>query len=189
MNTLDKILKYASLVILVIQNAGQVLIVRYATTRSGDKFLKTVAVMFQEIVKLIGAFILLSISYKSVFKSIKDLKYYFFTNIFDTIKVGVPAIVYTIQNFLLYVAIENLETATFMVSYQMKILTTAAFTVLMLKRKLSLFQWVSLVILIAGVALVQLVSFVFLSPILLRKDLFTRMLNKIKINWRVRLML
>jgi Ca2+/Na+ antiporter len=40
----------------------------------------------------------------------------------------------------------------------MKILTTAGFTVLMLDRKLSVFQWLSLVVLIAGVALVQIVS-------------------------------
>lgn len=39
----------------------------------------------------------------------------------------------------------------------MKILTTALFTVVMLKRKLSIWQWVSLLILIAGVAIVQYV--------------------------------
>ena len=131
---------------------------RYATTRK-EKFFKTVAVFFAEIVKLIASFILLNFSNKSFIKTVKDIKYYFFTNLLDTVKVGVPAFIYTIQNFLLYVAAENLETGTYMVTYQIKILTTAAFTVLMLKRKLSIPQWVSLVVLIAGVCLVQFVSF------------------------------
>jgi UDP-sugar transporter A1/2/3 len=74
----------------------------------------------------------------------------------DTLKVGVPAFIYTIQNFLLYVAIENLDAGTYMVTYQMKILTTAMFTVLMLKRKISIPQWLSLVVLCAGVAVVQI---------------------------------
>lgn len=44
------------------------------------------------------------------------------------------------------------------VTYQLKILTTALFSVLMLGRKLSGLQWSSLVILFVGVALVQLQS-------------------------------
>ena len=155
---LGKILKYTSLIILVLQNAGLVLIMKYATTRPQDKFLKTVVVFSAEVIKLIASFIFLIFSNNSIMKTLKDLKYHFFIDWLDTIKVGIPAFIYTIQNFLLYVAVENLETGTYMVTYQIKILTTAAFTVLMLKRKLSIPQWISLVVLITGVALVQLVS-------------------------------
>ena len=43
-----------------------------------------------------------------------------------------------------------------MVRYQLKILTTAVFAVIMLNKKLIKLQWFSLVVLVAGVAMVQL---------------------------------
>ncbi|KAI1726455.1 nucleotide-sugar transporter domain-containing protein [Ditylenchus destructor] len=148
-------LKYVSLVVLVLQNAGQVLLMRYATTRPQPQFIKTVAVLFNEVVKLIAALILFTIEEKSVKKTLIGLRQHFIYDICDTLKVGVPAFIYTIQNFLLYVAIEHLDAGTYMVTYQLKILTTALFTVIMLRRRLSVPQWVSLVILVAGVAIVQ----------------------------------
>lgn len=53
-------------------------------------------------------------------------------------------------------AATNLDAATFQVTYQFKILTTAFFTVLMLNRKLSNTKWTALAILTAGIALVVL---------------------------------
>lgn len=76
----------------------------------------------------------------------------------DTLKLGVPAFVYTVQNFLFLAAMEHLEASTFSVLDQLKILTTALFTVLIMRRRLSLAQWASLVILLAGVIIVQYVS-------------------------------
>ena len=68
----------------------------------------------------------------------------------------VPSAVYLIQNNLLYVAASNLDVATYQITYQLKILTTAMFAVTMLNKKLISTQWLSLFILIAGVAMVQL---------------------------------
>lgn len=53
-------------------------------------------------------------------------------------------------------AASNLDVATFQVSYQMKILTTALFSVILLHRRLSLVKWLSLFFLAVGVAIVQL---------------------------------
>ena len=74
----------------------------------------------------------------------------------DTLKVAVPAIVYYVQNNLIYLAATHLDAATTQVTYQLKILTTALFSVFLLKKKLVLYQWLALLLLFLGVACVQL---------------------------------
>uniref|UniRef100_A0A8C2SML9 Solute carrier family 35 member A2 n=1 Tax=Coturnix japonica TaxID=93934 RepID=A0A8C2SML9_COTJA len=61
----------------------------------------------------------------------------------DALRLAVPSLIYTLQNNLQYV------------TYQLKILTTALFSVLLLGTSLSRLQWFSLALLFAGVALVQ----------------------------------
>ena len=48
-----------------------------------------------------------------------------------------------------------LHCLTYKVSYQLKILTTALFSVMLLGKQLSRVQWVSLLVLFGGVSLVQ----------------------------------
>ncbi|MCJ1274834.1 hypothetical protein MMC21_002632 [Puttea exsequens] len=74
----------------------------------------------------------------------------------DSWKLAIPASLYVLQNSLQYIAISNLDSATFQVTYQFKILPTAIFSVLLLKRSLSVRQWVSLALLMVGVAVVQI---------------------------------
>lgn len=74
----------------------------------------------------------------------------------DCWKLSIPALLYVVQNSLQFVAIGNLPVATFQVTYQMKILTTAAFSVLLLRRRLTSTKWVSLFFLATGVAIVQI---------------------------------
>ena len=73
----------------------------------------------------------------------------------ETLKLLIPAGLYTLQNNLLYVALSNLDAATYQVTYQLKILTTALFSVLMLSKKIDSLKWMSLIILTVGVSLVQ----------------------------------
>ncbi|KAJ1678625.1 hypothetical protein EV182_003667, partial [Spiromyces aspiralis] len=73
----------------------------------------------------------------------------------DAWKSAIPALLYTVQNNLQYIAAGNLDAATFQVTYQLKILATALCAVVMLKAALRTRQWVSLFLLTLGVALVQ----------------------------------
>ncbi|KAI4950056.1 hypothetical protein J4E91_004712 [Alternaria rosae] len=85
-----------------------------------------------------------------------------FTN--ESWKLAIPAVLYTIQNSLQYIAVSNLDAATFQVTYQLKILTTAIFSVLMLGRTLSARKWLSLLLLIIGVSIIQVPQATAPSP-------------------------
>jgi UDP-sugar transporter A1/2/3 len=74
----------------------------------------------------------------------------------DCYTLAVPAILYVIQNNLQYVAASNLDVATFQVTYQMKILTTAFFSVFILRKRLSRGKWFALILLAVGVGIVQI---------------------------------
>lgn len=76
----------------------------------------------------------------------------------DSWKMAIPAMLYTLQNSLQYVGVSNLDAATFQVTYQLKILTTALFSVTMLGRSLSVRKWSALVLLMVGVAIVLIPS-------------------------------
>ncbi|PAV68533.1 hypothetical protein WR25_02981 [Diploscapter pachys] len=151
----DVIIKYTSLVVLVLQNTSLVLFMKFAMSGNRAKFLKTITVFFGEVFKFVASIILVMLEEKSVFKGFYVIYDQFVNHYKDALKVLIPAGVYTVQNFLLYVAVGHLPSATFMVTYQLKILTTAIFTRLVLKRRLSNVQWLSLVALFAGIVMVQ----------------------------------
>lgn len=79
-----------------------------------------------------------------------------FTNLFDTAKLAVPALLYTLQNNMIYVALANLEATTFQVGYQSKVITTAVLSVWMLNRSLSWSKWTALFLLTGGIIATQL---------------------------------
>merc|ERR1719367_528657 len=120
-------------------------------------FFEGTAVLMSEIVKLLTCMFLV---YRSPEEGAGNIKKFtdilhktIIQNKMDTLKVCIPSFIYLVQNNLLYVAAEHLDVATYQITYQLKILTTAVFAVLILKRSLIKTQWVSLV---AGVVLVQL---------------------------------
>ncbi|XP_014676627.1 PREDICTED: UDP-galactose translocator-like isoform X2 [Priapulus caudatus] len=138
------------------QNAVLILILRYARTQPGDMYLATSAVVVCEVLKLAACLAILLVQQRGVRPWLRLLHTHVVADPVDTVKVAVPSFIYTLQNNLLYVAISNLDAATYQVSYQLKILTTALCSVFMLKRSLSGVQWLALVILFIGVSIVQL---------------------------------
>ncbi|XP_059469488.1 UDP-N-acetylglucosamine transporter isoform X2 [Neocloeon triangulifer] len=151
-----KWLGYVSLMVLTLQNATLGISMSYARRREGDMFLSSSAVLSAEVVKLITCLILVFKEEKTYDRWKHSLHKTIILNPIDTLKVCVPSLIYIVQNNLLYVSATHLDVGTYQVTYQLKILTTAFFAVLILHRSLSRIQWSSLLVLIAGVVLVQL---------------------------------
>ncbi|XP_028307991.1 UDP-galactose translocator-like isoform X1 [Gouania willdenowi] len=150
-------LKYVSLAVLVVQNASLILSIRYVRTLPGDRFFSTSAVVMAEVLKVLTCVIILLVQRRlSVWSTCSHLIDSVVLQYKETLKLCVPSLIYTLQNNLQYIAISNLPAATFQVTYQLKILTTALFSVMMLRKTLSKVQWVSLLLLFLGVGIVQL---------------------------------
>lgn len=153
-------LKWVALTILVIQNSSLVLVMRYSKTVASSNYITSTAVVTSEIFKLVASLILYYMERRHQTTSLTAFSKDVIANVFNAEskwkEMTVPAILYFIQNNLQYVAVGNLDAATFQVTYQMKILTTAMFSVLMLKKVLSTQKWLSLLLLTIGIGIVQI---------------------------------
>lgn len=109
-----------------------------------------------EMVKFVTCFVVIAHQKGSLTVLAKSLQEEIFNNPLEVLKLSVPSFLYTVQNNLLYYALTHLDAATFQVGYQVKILTTAVFSVFMLGKRITANQWISLVVLLAGVSLAQL---------------------------------
>lgn len=154
-------LKLISLVVLIVQTTALVLTLRYSQTQKseGPRYLSSTAVVCAEIIKLITCiFVIYRNNGYRVSGMLAELNREVFASPqtrADSLKVAVPAIMYVIQNNLLFFALKKLDAATYQVTYQLKILTTAFFSVTMLGKSLHRYNWLALILLTGGVALVQ----------------------------------
>ena len=148
----------ASLVTLAVQNAALSIVMHYSrvSTPPPQLYSPASAVLLNEILKgsISFAIALWRVSKSDVRRPFNQLIRELFSP--DCWKLSIPAVLYVVQNSLQFVAISNLPVATFQVTYQMKILTTAGFSVLLLRRRLTSTKWVSLFFLATGVAIVQI---------------------------------
>ncbi|KAF7337913.1 UDP-galactose transporter [Mycena venus] len=170
-------LKYVSLVTLAVQNAALSIVMHYSrvSTPPALSYSPASAVLLNELLKG-GISFLIALARvpqvaerpwhrMSFWTIVRELPYPWTSPFWwlcgevlspDCWKLSIPAILYVVQNSLQFVAISNLPVASFQVTYQMKILTTAAFSVALLRRKLSPIKWLSLFFLAIGVGIVQI---------------------------------
>lgn len=151
-----KLIKYLALLMLVAQMVGLVLLMRYTrTSRAPDQplYLASSAVFVMECMKFFLCSSVIAIQSKSGL--LEEFKEHVWNSPMEMVKLCVPSLLYTVQNNLLYLALTNLDASTYQVLYQLKILTTALFSALLLQRKFSLKKWFALIILTVGVAIVQ----------------------------------
>ncbi|KAF1936967.1 nucleotide-sugar transporter [Clathrospora elynae] len=148
---------------LTFQNSALILIMHYSRVMpliGGQRYHTSTSVFLNEVIKLAISLSMALYEMSTTLPSnttiatlFRTLTTAMFTN--ESWKLAIPAVLYTIQNTLQYVAVSNLDAATFQVTYQLKILTTAIFSVVMLRRVLSPRQWLSLLLLVVGVSIIQ----------------------------------
>lgn len=125
-------IKYAALVLLVAQMVGLVLLMRFSRTQQtpGEPlYLASTAVFLMECMKLLICLFVIAYQAGQAGESLLgELNQHIIHSPMEILKLCVPSLLYTIQNNLLYLALTNLDAATYQVCYQLKILTTALFS-------------------------------------------------------------
>ncbi|KAJ2811762.1 UDP-galactose transporter Gms1 [Coemansia furcata] len=152
-------LKYVSLVVLTVQNSLLALVMRYSRIVGNVRYFTSTAVLLSELTKLFVCLYLCARESMHENNGRLDMRR-LYADVFggDSWKMLIPAGLYTIQNNLQYVAVSLLDAATFQVTYQLKILTTALCSVLLLGTSLGAMRWVSLFALTLGIIFVQFSS-------------------------------
>jgi len=150
-------MKYVSLLMLVAQTVGVVFAMRLSRTQTvdGPRYLNTTAVFFSELLKLVCSFCFLCYEKKDVSSAVRIVRQHLTRSPAEALKVSVPSVLYTLQNNLLFIALSNLSGAMYQVTYQLKILTTAVLSVIILGKSLGPTKWASLMVLTFGVSLIQ----------------------------------
>lgn len=151
-------MKELSLAVMCVQNGATPLIMRWAMTGAGsaEQFDSSEAVLVQEALKLAMSVLLLLVEHQWAWESTAGvLRSEVIGKPEETLRLAVPAVLYFILNVCLQLAAAALPAAMFQVSYQAKTLVVALFSVILLNKQLSRVQWLSIVSMAAGLAVVQ----------------------------------
>lgn len=155
----DRRLQWMSLLILAVQNASLTLLMKHSRTGS-DGYRPCTVVCTVEVVKMVTAMLLETVlsqgfSLRRAFIALADD---IIGAPWNFLRLSVPAVLYAIQNNLCYLALGHLSALSYQVIYQMKILTTALFSMALLGKRLGPQHWTALLLLTAGVIAAQLTS-------------------------------
>ena len=148
-------LKWGALAIFIFQNAGVVLLMKLSRNVPGTPYSTRVAVLVQEGVKLLLSMGLYMHETGGPLEAIRAIRADLRENAMEWVQLGIPAVLYTVQNNCLFIGLSHLDAAVAHVTYQTKILFTALFSIALLGKQLGLSQWAGLSSLVLGVISVQ----------------------------------
>jgi UDP-sugar transporter A1/2/3 len=146
----DSSMRFVALAVLAVQNSSLAIVMNIATQK---KFFKTTANLWSELLKF--GTCMAMIQSQDPRGALTAVAQDVLSQPMEVLKISVPALLYVFQNNIAFYAQENLDAATYQITYQLKILTTAVLSVLILNKSVSKLQWFSLAVLTSGVALVQ----------------------------------
>eukprot|EP00403_Amphidinium_massartii_P033124 CAMPEP_0178445442 /NCGR_PEP_ID=MMETSP0689_2-20121128/40165_1 /TAXON_ID=160604 /ORGANISM="Amphidinium massartii, Strain CS-259" /LENGTH=341 /DNA_ID=CAMNT_0020069985 /DNA_START=104 /DNA_END=1126 /DNA_ORIENTATION=+ len=145
--------KCVILVSLLLQNASYVLMLRFSQGVLKESYSVEECLLLGEVIKMAVALVMIFIDPtpsdvvgQGIWKVAWLMR--------KSQKMVILAIIYLIMNLLSYIALRRIDAAAFTVLGQLKILTTAWFSMLVLRRHISWGKWRALVIIVCGVILV-----------------------------------
>ena len=150
---------WLSLAVFALQNGLAVLIMRWSKIRQPEPYSSQVAVLMQEFAgKLPVCLVLYSFECGGFVAALRRMAADLRERPKEWLQLGVPALLYTIQNTCLFIGYGHVEPAVGQIVYQSKLLWVALFSLCLLGKRLTSTQWLALFVLALGVVAVQTVD-------------------------------
>ncbi|TYZ59998.1 hypothetical protein PybrP1_002189 [[Pythium] brassicae (nom. inval.)] len=150
---MGKSLKHLAFVMLVVQNTALGIVSKYSRLSTGPKYKPGTAVFLVEFMKFLICFLVLcKLKNGDVQASVRALRFEVFADTQGLKKMVVLAFLYAVQNMMALFAYDYVDVATYQIVYQLKIITTAMFMIVLLNRRFSVVQWGAMITLMVGVA-------------------------------------
>ena len=150
-----RMLQLGILLAVMLQNSSYALLRAYSRGTLKETYSSSSVLLAMEVTKLVvSAYMVVTSSEPSDVPSGSPLSKYAHL-LRRSLKMAVPAIIYLAMNLLSFVALARIDAATFSIAAQLKVLTTAAFSVALLGRSLHVRKWRALLTLTLGVVLIS----------------------------------
>lgn len=149
------LLKLTILVSVTLQNTGYALVRRYSRGHLKEKYSTSSALLLMEVAKLFVSMVMVVWGGQPSDVPAGGACSKFCYLISHSWKMMVPAVIYLVMNILGFMALGHLDASTFAIIAQMKVFSTALFSVLILSRALAPRKWRALATLTLGVILIS----------------------------------
>mmetsp|Transcript_97629 Transcript_97629/g.304509 ORF Transcript_97629/g.304509 Transcript_97629/m.304509 type:complete len:383 (+) Transcript_97629:127-1275(+) len=153
-STESRVIRMFVLVVLTVQNCSLMMVTSYSRSLPGPKYLTSTAVLAGEVVKT--AVVLSVLAYQH---GVCGLQAVVSQDVFSggsqTARYAIPSVFYTLQNNLWYYSMSNLDPVTAAVTSQLKVISTAVFSMLILTKQLTHLHWSALGLLMLGLVIME----------------------------------
>jgi UDP-sugar transporter A1/2/3 len=143
-------------VYLSVQLAGLLLASASQRQRQETHCLNSTAVTLSEVIKVVVSLIGIAATERLMLGGLMRAVYQtLLREPQQLLKAAVPALLYTIQNNVIYASLASLDALTFQTTYQLKLVASLLATRLLLKKPVAYTRWLSVVLLTLGVVSVH----------------------------------
>ena len=122
------------------------MVLRYSRGVLKEQYLSSVTVLLSEFIKLSLCLVMIICEQRRL----SSIGFRLFDIIRNSAKVSVPGVLFFVQNKLMFVGLQYLDSSTYSILAQAKIITTAIFAVALMKKELAPYQWRALLLLFIG---------------------------------------